>query len=144
MSKSGFDKYADPIEAPRLSEYNFSVNASGIVSAIGRIKATRWPRPMQIDPSQRNPNSMCKYHGMHSHKTENCRQLREEVARLFNEGHLREFLSDRAKNHFRERDASKKDKQEEPVHIIHMFTGGVDTPQGPVLKYGKIPATLEK
>ena len=100
MSKSGFDKYVDPIEARRLSEYNFSVDASAIMSAIGRIKDTKWPRPMQTDPAQRNPNQMCEYHGTHDHRTEDCRQLREEVARLFNKSHVREFLSDRARNHF--------------------------------------------
>ncbi|XP_070050949.1 uncharacterized protein [Nicotiana tomentosiformis] len=114
MSKSGFDNYVDPTEAPRLSEYNLIIDASGIVSAIGRIRDTRWPKPIQIDPSQRNPNLMCKYHGTHVHKTEDYKQLREEVACLFNEGHLREFLSDRAKNHFRERDANRKHEQEEP------------------------------
>nr|XP_009800539.1 PREDICTED: uncharacterized protein LOC104246427 [Nicotiana sylvestris] len=51
MSKNGFDKHTNLVEAPRLSEYNFSVDASGIVSAIGRIKDTRWPRPIQNDPS---------------------------------------------------------------------------------------------
>nr|XP_016504381.1 PREDICTED: uncharacterized protein LOC107822362 [Nicotiana tabacum] len=55
MSKSGFDKNVDPTEAPRLSEYNLSVDASGIVLAIERIKDTRWTRPIQTDPSQRNP-----------------------------------------------------------------------------------------
>nr|XP_016439686.1 PREDICTED: uncharacterized protein LOC107765536 [Nicotiana tabacum] len=65
--------------APRLSEYNFSVDASGIVSAIRRIKDTRWPRPIQTDPSQRNPNLMYKYHGTHGHKSEGCKQLREEL-----------------------------------------------------------------
>nr|XP_009774195.1 PREDICTED: uncharacterized protein LOC104224273 [Nicotiana sylvestris] len=28
MSKNGFDKHVDPKEAPRLSEYNFSIDAS--------------------------------------------------------------------------------------------------------------------
>ncbi|XP_070006090.1 uncharacterized protein [Nicotiana sylvestris] len=118
MSKSGFDKHVEPKEAPQLSEYNFSIDASGIVSATGRIKDTRWPRPLQTDPAQRNLNQMCKYHGTHGHRTEDCRQLREEVARLFNEGHLREFLSDRAKNHFKYQDTNKKNEHEEPSENI--------------------------
>ncbi|XP_019261551.1 PREDICTED: uncharacterized protein LOC109239437 [Nicotiana attenuata] len=60
MSKSGFDKHVEPKEAPRLLEYNFSLDASGILSAIGRIKDTRWPQPLQTDPAQRNPNQTCK------------------------------------------------------------------------------------
>ncbi|XP_070034197.1 uncharacterized protein [Nicotiana tomentosiformis] len=123
---------------------NFSIDASGIMSAIGRIKDTRWPRPLQADPSQRNPNQICKYHGTHGHRIKNCRQLREEVARLFNEGHLREFLSDRAKNHFRERDANRKNEQEEPQHVIHMIVGGVNIPQWRVFKCNKVSITREK
>nr|XP_016473143.1 PREDICTED: uncharacterized protein LOC107795084 [Nicotiana tabacum] len=140
MSKSRFDKHTDPVKEPRLSEYNFSIDASGIVSAIGRIKDTRWPRPIQTVSSQRNPNLMCKHHGTHCHKTEDCRQLREEVARLFNEGRLREFFSDQAKNHFRERDA-RKNEQEEPHHVIHMIISGVDVPQRPIFKRTKVKWT---
>ncbi|XP_070020777.1 uncharacterized protein [Nicotiana sylvestris] len=77
-------------------------------------------------------------------QTEDCRQLKDEVACLFNEGHLREFLSDRAKNHFRERDANRKNEQEEPQHVIHMIVGGVDIPQGPVFKRTKVSITREK
>ncbi|XP_070046896.1 uncharacterized protein [Nicotiana tomentosiformis] len=40
-----------PNEAPRLSEYNFNVDVAAIVSVIGRIKDTKWPRPIQSDPA---------------------------------------------------------------------------------------------
>ncbi|XP_070030092.1 uncharacterized protein [Nicotiana sylvestris] len=86
---------------------------------------------------------MCKYYGTHGHKTEDCRQLKEEVARLFNEGHLREFLNDRAKNHFRERDGNRKSEPEETQHVIHMIIGEVDVPQGPIFKRTKISITRE-
>ncbi|XP_070039599.1 uncharacterized protein [Nicotiana tomentosiformis] len=128
MSKNSLDRPIGPKEMPRLSEYNFNVDVDAIVSAIGRIRDTKWPRPLQSDPAQRDPNLICKYHGTHGHKIEDCRQLRMEVARLFNNGHLREFLSDRAKNHFRNRDSGKHTKQEEPKHIINMIIGGVDVP----------------
>ncbi|XP_070017792.1 uncharacterized protein [Nicotiana sylvestris] len=144
MNKSGFDKHVEPKEAPQLLEYNFSVDASGIVSVIGRIKDTRWLRPLQTDPAQRNPNQMCKYHGTYSHRTEDCRQLKEEVARLFNEGHLREFLSDPGKNHYRDRDANRKNEQEEPQHMIHMIVGAVDIPQGLTFECTKVRITREK
>ncbi|XP_070053970.1 uncharacterized protein [Nicotiana tomentosiformis] len=87
---------------------------------------------------------MCEYHGTHGHRTEYCRQLREEVARLFNKGHLQESLSDRAKNHFKNRDFSRKDEQEEPQHIIHMIVGGIDIPKGTVLKHTKMSIVREK
>ncbi|XP_070020508.1 uncharacterized protein [Nicotiana sylvestris] len=92
----------------------------------------------------RNPNLMCKYHGTHGHMTEDCRQLREEVDLLFNEGHLHEYLSDRAKNHFRERDANRKNKPEEPQHVIHIIIGGVDVLQGPIFKRTKVSIIRDK
>ncbi|XP_070007235.1 uncharacterized protein [Nicotiana sylvestris] len=78
------------------------------------------------------------------HRTEDCRQLKEEVVRLFNEGHLREFLSDRAKNHFKERDAGRNSELEEPQHVIHVIISGVDVPQGPIFKRTKVSITREK
>nr|XP_016484187.1 PREDICTED: uncharacterized protein LOC107804770 [Nicotiana tabacum] len=144
MSKTRFDRHSRPMEAPRLLEYNFNIDASGIVSAMGRIKDTRWPKPAQSDPSQRNPNLMCEYHGIHGHRTEDCRQLREEVAGLINEGHLREFLSNRAKNQFQEREANRKNGPEEPQHIIHIIVGGTDVLEGPMSKWAKVSIATER
>nr|XP_009786865.1 PREDICTED: uncharacterized protein LOC104234914 [Nicotiana sylvestris] len=136
--RSNRDRY-QPYSADRRN------NGPGrIVSAIGRIKDTRWPKPCKTDPAQRNLNQICKYHGTHGHITEDCRKLREEVARLFNEGHLREFLSDRAKNHFRDKDAKRKNEQEEPQHMIRMIIGGADIPQGPTFKCIKVTITRDK
>nr|XP_009590091.1 uncharacterized protein LOC104087361 [Nicotiana tomentosiformis] len=94
MSKNGFDRPLRGRETPRLSEYNFNVDAASIISIIGHFNTTKWPQPLQSDPTQRDPNLMCKYHRTHGHRTEDYRQLREEVSRLFNNGHLREFLSE--------------------------------------------------
>ncbi|XP_019235608.1 PREDICTED: uncharacterized protein LOC109215939 [Nicotiana attenuata] len=91
-----------------------------------------------------NPNLMCKYHGTNGHITEDCRQLREEVARLFNNGHLQEFLSERAQNHFKNRDVNKQIEQEEPQHVINMIISRVDIPRGPMLKRTKVSITREK
>nr|XP_016462576.1 PREDICTED: uncharacterized protein LOC107785722 [Nicotiana tabacum] len=134
MSKIGFNGHSRSVEAPRLSEYNFNIDVSDIVLAMGRFRDTRWPKPTHSDPSRRNPNLMCEYHGIRGHSTDDCRQLREEVARLINEGHLREFLSNQAKNHCRERNAKGKNEPEEPQHVIHMIVGGADAPHGPVIK----------
>ncbi|XP_070032879.1 uncharacterized protein [Nicotiana tomentosiformis] len=99
---------------------------------------------MQTNPARKNPNQTCEYHGIHGHRTEDCKQLREEITRLFNKGHLREFLSDRAKSHFISRDVSKQNEKEEPQHIIHMIIGGTDTPRGPMLKRTKTSMVREK
>ncbi|XP_019266223.1 PREDICTED: uncharacterized protein LOC109243704 [Nicotiana attenuata] len=85
---------------PRLSEYNFNVIIVEFMSAMRNIKEARFPRPMRSDPGQRDPNVWCEYHGTNGHRTGDCRHLRKEVATLLMNGHLREFLSDRAKNNY--------------------------------------------
>ncbi|XP_059315834.1 uncharacterized protein LOC132066555 [Lycium ferocissimum] len=120
---------SDTGESPRLSEYNFNVDSAAIVAAIGRIEGVRWPRPLRTDPSQRDPNLICEYHGTHGHRTDDCKGLRDEVARLLKNGHLREFLSERAKNHFKNREPSKKNEPEQPQHVINMIIGGRNTPR---------------
>ncbi|XP_070050912.1 uncharacterized protein [Nicotiana tomentosiformis] len=55
---------------------------------------------MRYDPSQRDPNLWCEYHETNGHQTWDYRHFQEEVATLLKNGHLREFLSDRAKNNY--------------------------------------------
>nr|XP_016483531.1 PREDICTED: uncharacterized protein LOC107804203 [Nicotiana tabacum] len=95
----------------RLSEYNFNVSLMELVSAMRNIKEARFLRPMRFDPSQRDPNLWCEYHGTHGYQTGDCWHLREEVAMLLKNGHLREFLSDRAKNNYgHSRDSAEPSK----------------------------------
>ncbi|XP_060210401.1 uncharacterized protein LOC132637306 [Lycium barbarum] len=115
-----------------------------IAAVVIRNRETRHPRPIQFDLEKRDKSLICKYHHTHGHRTEDCRQLREEVARLFNLGHLREFLSERAKTHFKNVDANKQDRPEEPQQVIHMIMRGGDIPQGPIMKRNKFSITREK
>ncbi|XP_070049135.1 uncharacterized protein [Nicotiana tomentosiformis] len=64
---------------------------------------------------------------MNGHWTGDYRHLREEVATLLKNGHLREFLSDRAKNNYsRNRDNLEPSKEGEdpPSQMINMIFGG--------------------
>ncbi|XP_075085099.1 uncharacterized protein LOC142168330 [Nicotiana tabacum] len=112
---------------PRLSEYNFNVSIVELVSAMRSIKEARFPRPMKSDPSQRDTNLWCEYHGTNGHRTGDCRNLREEVATLLKNGHLREFLSDRAKNNYgwnRGDAEASKAGEEPPCQTINMIFRG--------------------
>ncbi|XP_009772477.2 uncharacterized protein [Nicotiana sylvestris] len=69
----------------------------------------------------------CEYHETHDHRAGDCRHLREEVATFLKNGHLREFLSDRAKNNYsRSRDNAEPSKVAEgsPWLTINMIFGG--------------------
>ncbi|XP_070034776.1 uncharacterized protein [Nicotiana tomentosiformis] len=100
-----------------------------LVSAIRNIKEARFLRPMRSDSSQRDPDLWCEYHRANGHRTWDCQHLREEVATLLKNGHLREFLSDRAKNNYgRNRDNAESSKagEEAPRRKINMIFGGND------------------
>ncbi|XP_059302100.1 uncharacterized protein LOC132054038 [Lycium ferocissimum] len=129
---------------PRISEYNFNVSTSDLVSAVGRVSDVRWPKPLRTDPGQRDPSVVCEYHATHGHKTEDCRQLREEVARLLKNGHLRDLLSERAKSHYKEREVHRRVEPVEHQHVINMIVGGIDVPRCPVMKRTKISIVREK
>ncbi|XP_059288837.1 uncharacterized protein LOC132042257 [Lycium ferocissimum] len=111
---------------------------------MGRIIKARRPRPLRSDLAQRDPSVLCQYHETHGHRTEDCRQLREVLARLLKNGHLREFLNDRAKSHYKGRENHKKAKPEEPQHVINMIIGGTDTSRGTMMKRTKFSVTREK
>ncbi|XP_070025251.1 uncharacterized protein [Nicotiana sylvestris] len=64
------------------------------------IKEAQFPKPMRSDPSHSDPNLWCEYHGMNGHRIGNYRHLWEEVVTLLNNGHLREFLSDRVNKNY--------------------------------------------
>nr|XP_009611227.1 uncharacterized protein LOC104104775 [Nicotiana tomentosiformis] len=72
---------------------------------------TRFQKPIRPYPSQRDPNLWCEYHGIHRHITRDYRHLREQVATSLKNGHLREFLRNRAKNNYgRTRDNAEPSK----------------------------------
>ncbi|XP_016435445.1 uncharacterized protein LOC107761705 [Nicotiana tabacum] len=91
------------------------------------IKEVRFPKPMRFDPSQRDPNSWCEYHGTNGHHNGNYRYPREEVATLLKNGHLTKFLSDWAKNnygHNRVNAEPSKIGEDPPRRTINMIFGG--------------------
>ncbi|XP_070032395.1 uncharacterized protein [Nicotiana tomentosiformis] len=98
-----------------------------LVLAMRNIKEARFPRLMKSDPNQRDPNLWCEYYGTNGHRTGDCRHLREEVETLLKNGHLKEFLSDRAKNNYgRNRGNTETSKVgEDPQRqMINMIFGG--------------------
>ncbi|XP_018454077.1 uncharacterized protein LOC130504567 [Raphanus sativus] len=58
----------------------------------------KWPSKMKASNANHNPKRWCDFHNDHDHTTEECIALKLEVAELLKKGHLREFLSDKAKN----------------------------------------------
>ncbi|KAF2531219.1 hypothetical protein F2Q70_00030001 [Brassica cretica] len=89
----------------------------------------KWPPKMKAPDSFRNPGLWCDFHHDHGHKTEDCVALEIEVNELLQKGHLREFLSEKAKAHL-SKEASGKSKGDAPSspprqdRVIHVISGG--------------------
>ncbi|XP_070014491.1 uncharacterized protein [Nicotiana sylvestris] len=93
------------------------------------IKEVRFPKQKRSDPIQMDPNLWCEYHGTNSDQRWDCRHLREEVATLLKNGHLREFLSDWAKNNYscnRDNVEPSKAGKDPPLLMINIIFGGGD------------------
>nr|XP_016433057.1 PREDICTED: uncharacterized protein LOC107759598 [Nicotiana tabacum] len=112
---------------PRLSEYNFNVSVVDLVSSMRNIKGAWFLKTMRSDPGQRDPNLWCEYHETNIHLTGGCGHLCEEVSTLLKNGHLSEYISDRAKNNYgRKRDNAEPSKAgENPLRLmINVIFGG--------------------
>ncbi|KAF3576812.1 hypothetical protein DY000_02031454 [Brassica cretica] len=67
----------------------------------------KWPPKMKAPDSFRNLELWCDFHRDHGHKTEDCIAVKIEVNELLQKGHLREFLSEKAKAHLSKETAWK-------------------------------------
>ncbi|XP_019253914.1 PREDICTED: uncharacterized protein LOC109232609 [Nicotiana attenuata] len=90
-------------------------------------KEAQFPKPVRSDPSQRDHNLWCEYYRTHDHKIGDYQRLREKVATLLKNGHLREFFSDHTKNKYgRDRDNAGPSKPAawSSQMTINMMFGG--------------------
>ncbi|XP_019256448.1 PREDICTED: uncharacterized protein LOC109234856 [Nicotiana attenuata] len=72
-----------------------------IVYALEKLgPKVKWPQKMRSDLSTRKSNAFCEFHQERGHKTEDCIALRQEVANMLHQGHLKELLSDRRRANF--------------------------------------------
>ncbi|XP_013708987.2 uncharacterized protein LOC106412615 [Brassica napus] len=91
----------------------------------------KWPPKMKAPDAFRNPRLWCDVHRDIGHKTEDCVALKIEVNELLQKGHLREFLSEKAKAH-PNKEASGKPKEDAPSspprqdRVIHVISGGFE------------------
>ena len=67
----------------------------------------KWPKKMKAPDSFRNPGFWCNFHRDNGHTTEDCVALNIEVNDLLRKGHLREFLSEKAKSHLSKKTTGK-------------------------------------
>ncbi|XP_048604963.1 uncharacterized protein LOC125582348 [Brassica napus] len=113
---------------PDISHH--SISTPELVNTLRQMgQQVKWPPKMKAPDSFRNPGLWCDFHREHGYKTEDCVALKIEVNELLQKGHLREFLSQKAKAHL-SKEASGKSKGDAPSspprqnRVIHVISGG--------------------
>ncbi|XP_075095212.1 uncharacterized protein LOC142173506 [Nicotiana tabacum] len=87
----------------------------------------KWPPKMRSDLSTRKSDSLCEFYEERKHKIEDCIALRQEVANMLHQGHLKELLGDKHRNTLaRGRERQGPPKPPSPAHIIYMIIDGSD------------------
>ncbi|KAF3595126.1 hypothetical protein DY000_02021696 [Brassica cretica] len=111
---------------------HLSVSRPELINVLRQMgQQVKWPQKMKAPDSFRNPGFWCQFHRDHGHKTEDCVALKIEVNELLKKGHLREFLSEKAKIHLRQ-ETTGKPTEAAPVspprqdRVIHVISGGTD------------------
>ena len=52
----------------------------------------KWPRPLHSSRHVRDKNKYCRFHKDHSHYTEDCRDLKEQIEELIRKGKLQKYV----------------------------------------------------
>uniref|UniRef100_A0A0D3BVE8 Retrotransposon gag domain-containing protein n=1 Tax=Brassica oleracea var. oleracea TaxID=109376 RepID=A0A0D3BVE8_BRAOL len=123
---------------------HLSVSRPELINVLRQIgQQVKWPQKIKAPDSFRNhgfwsPVSFqnlgfwCDCHRDHGHKTEDCIALKIELNELVRKGHLREFLSEKAKSHL-SKETTGKPTEAAPVspprqdRVIHVISGGSET-----------------
>ena len=106
---------------------HLSISTPELVNTLRKmVQQVKWPQKMKAPDSLQNPGLWCDFHCDHGHKTEDCVALKIEVNELLQKGHLREFLSEKAKTHL-SKESSGKSKGDAPSsppredRVIHVI-----------------------
>ncbi|GFZ08714.1 hypothetical protein Acr_20g0005220 [Actinidia rufa] len=78
-----------PRTPPRRPEFilpPLNAPVAQVLSEIKHEEFVKWPEKIKTDPQKRNMNKYCEFHWDHGHNTEDCFQLKEQIADLIKRG----------------------------------------------------------
>ncbi|GFY89059.1 hypothetical protein Acr_06g0009990 [Actinidia rufa] len=84
-----------PRTPPRRPEFILPPLNAPVTQVLLEIKHeefVKWPGKIKTDPQKRNRNKYCEFHRDHGHNTEDCFQLKEQIADLIKRGYLRKYV----------------------------------------------------
>ncbi|GFZ02291.1 hypothetical protein Acr_15g0008990 [Actinidia rufa] len=87
-----------PRTPPHRPEFILSSLNAPVTQVLSKIKHeefVKWPGKIKTDPQKRNRNKYYEFHRDHGHNTEDCFQLKEQIADLIKRGYLRKYVAAR-------------------------------------------------
>ncbi|GFY88878.1 hypothetical protein Acr_06g0008180 [Actinidia rufa] len=66
-----------------------------VLSEIKHEEFVKWPEKIKTDPQKRNRSKYCEFYRDHGHNTDDCFQLKEQIADLIKRGYLRMYVATR-------------------------------------------------
>ncbi|GFY87395.1 hypothetical protein Acr_05g0010340 [Actinidia rufa] len=87
-----------PRTPPRRPEFILPPLNAPVAQVLSKIKHEefiKWPGKIKTDPQKRNQNKYCEFNQDHRHNTEDCFQLKEQIADLIKRGYLRKYVATR-------------------------------------------------
>ncbi|KAF3591522.1 hypothetical protein DY000_02021126 [Brassica cretica] len=129
---------------------HLSVSRPELINVVRQMgQKVKWPQKMKAPDSFRNPGFWCDFHREHGHKMEDCVALKVEVNELLKKGHLREFLSEKAKSHL-SKETMGKPTEAAPFslprqdRVIHVISGEAAKPKCLLLSTDEISFTAKE
>ncbi|XP_060210397.1 uncharacterized protein LOC132637303 [Lycium barbarum] len=109
------------------------------------MKEARFPDEIRTNPNKRNTDLWCHFYSTHGHATEDCVNLRVDVAQLLRAGHLKEYISNRANLNLSKNHGNKPDEAPQPIHTINMMFEGktINKITYTTLRKSKVSFTIE-
>ena len=87
----------------------------------------KWPEKMKGDPNKRNRNKYCCFRRDHTHDTNECFDLKQQIENLIKQGKLRNFLG---RDHKDEKLKGKVEESSRPLlEEIRVIIEGTSTRQ---------------
>ncbi|GFZ02198.1 hypothetical protein Acr_15g0008070 [Actinidia rufa] len=123
-----------PHTPPRRPEFilpPLNAPVAQVLSEIKHEEFIKWPGKIKTDPQKRyrNRNKYCEFHRDHGHNTEDCFQLKEQIADLIKRGYLRKYVTDRPPPNSPERRYGDNRPTASNIQTIHggFGSGGCST-----------------
>ncbi|GFS38889.1 hypothetical protein Acr_00g0059990 [Actinidia rufa] len=121
-----------PRTPPRRPEFILPPLKAPVAQVLSEIKHeefVKWPGKIKTDPQKRNRNKYCEFHRDHGHNTEDCFQLKEQIADLIKRGYLRKYITDCPLPNSPERRYGDNRPTAENIQTIHggFGSGGCST-----------------